>query len=99
MTTRTSWAKRSSRAAKRALFRVPVVASTPTTPLRVAAAAGLTAGSMPTMGSPGCRSRSSATAATVAVLQATTNALAPSPRRKSAICRQRSRMYSGLFSP
>ncbi|MNT83959.1 hypothetical protein D3C72_2239050 [compost metagenome] len=51
--TRTSPAKRSSSAANLALFKVPVVASTPTTPLRVAAAAGFTAGSMPTMGSSG----------------------------------------------
>jgi hypothetical protein len=41
----------SSRAAKRALCSVPTVASTPTVPLRVAAVAGLTAGSMPTIGS------------------------------------------------
>ena len=43
MITRTSEAKRSSNAANLALCSVPVVASTPTTPLRVAAAAGLTA--------------------------------------------------------
>ena len=43
-------AKRSSSAAKRALRRVPVVASTPTTPLRVAPVAGLTAGSIPMIG-------------------------------------------------
>ncbi|MNN94746.1 hypothetical protein D3C81_2134280 [compost metagenome] len=51
--TRTSLAKRSSKAAKRALFSVPVVASTPTTPLRVASAAGFTAGSIATMGTCG----------------------------------------------
>lgn len=49
----TSLAKRSSKAAKRALFRVPVVARTPTRPLRVAAAAGFTAGSMATSGTCG----------------------------------------------
>ncbi|MCY1457821.1 hypothetical protein D9M71_751470 [compost metagenome] len=48
--TRTSLAKRSSKAANFALCKVPVVASTPTTPVRVAAAAGFTAGSMPTIG-------------------------------------------------
>ena len=46
-------AKRSSKAATLALCKVPVVARTPTTPLRVAAAAGLTAGSIPTMGQSG----------------------------------------------
>ncbi len=40
-------------AANLALCSVPVVASTPTRPLRVAAAAGFTAGSMPTMGQRG----------------------------------------------
>lgn len=97
--TRTSLAKRSSNAANFALFNVPVVASTPTTPERVASAAGLTAGSIPTSGRSGYSRRSSAMPAAVAVLHATTNALAPCPNRKAAIVRQRSRMNSGLFSP
>ena len=40
-----------------------------------------------------------ATVAAVAVLQATTSALAPWPRRKSAMVAQRCRMYSVVFSP
>ena len=43
-------------------FAVAGVASTPTTPLRVAAAAGFTAGSIPTIGTVGNVCRSVATA-------------------------------------
>ena len=55
--------------------RLRSVASTPTTPLRVARQAGFTAGSMPTMGIPAYFSRRKPMAAAVAVLQATTTIL------------------------
>ncbi|MNJ70833.1 hypothetical protein D3C77_673190 [compost metagenome] len=58
------------------LAKVPVVANTPTTPLCVRCAAGLIAGSTPMMIRSGWRWRSGAMAAAVAVLQATTMALA-----------------------
>ncbi|SSW73631.1 hypothetical protein AVE30378_05977 [Achromobacter veterisilvae] len=73
---RTSGASRWISAANLGLARVPVVANTPTTPLWVRCAAGLMAGSTPMMSSPGWRCRSGAMAAAVAVLQATTMALA-----------------------
>ena len=95
----TSWAKSSSRAAKRELWRVPTVARIPTTPLRVAATAGFTAGSMPMMGTSGHAVRSVAAAAAVAVLQAITNALAPRPNKNPASARDRSTMNPGLLLP
>jgi len=55
---------------------------------------------MPMIGNCGWHSRNSAMPAAVAVLQASTSALAPPcSRRKSVMVRQRSRMNSGLFSP
>ena len=59
--------------------RLRSVASTPTTPLRVARQAGFTAGSMPTMGRSAYFSRRKSMAAAVAVLQATTTILQPIP--------------------
>ena len=61
--------------------KVAGVASTPTTPLRVAWAAGLTAGTIPMKGICGKVARRWARAAAEAVLQATTTALAPAPMR------------------
>jgi hypothetical protein len=62
----------SSSACTRSLASVAWVASTAMRPVRLAAAAGLMAGSTPTMGMGRCW-RSAATAAVVAVLQATTS--------------------------
>ncbi|CUI82805.1 Uncharacterised protein [Achromobacter ruhlandii] len=73
---RISGASRRTRAANLGLASVPVVAKTPTTPLRVRCAAGLMAGSTPMMTRSGWRARNVAMAAAVAVLQATTIALA-----------------------
>ena len=67
---------RCTRAANLRLASVPVVANTPITPLAVRWAAGLMAGSTPITIRPGWRARRSAMAAAVAVLQATTMALA-----------------------
>ena len=53
------------------------MASTPTTPLRVARQAGFTAGSIPTIGSGAYPARRLSIAAAVAVLQATTTSLHP----------------------
>ena len=58
-------------------LEVAGVARTPTTPLRVVSAAGLTAGSMPTKGVSGKRRRRACRAAAEAVLQATTTSPAP----------------------
>ena len=58
------------------------VANTPTVPLRVCATAGLTAGSMATMGSVGKRSRSWLIDKPVTVLHATTTAFTPLDSKK-----------------
>jgi hypothetical protein len=72
---RAPFAQVSARRANRGLAMVRRVASTPTIPVLVAAAAGFTAGSMATIGT-GHRARSASTAMPVAVLHATTIALA-----------------------
>ena len=77
---------------------VRVVAITPTTPVFVAAAAGLIAGSMPMIGISNV-SRIVLTPSAVAVLQETTIALAPLEIRKRPIARHRSFMYSEFLSP
>ncbi|EXI91577.1 MAG: hypothetical protein AW12_01149 [Candidatus Accumulibacter sp. BA-94] len=61
-------------------------------PLRVSAAAGLTPGSTPTTASSGKCSRKAATAATVAVLQATTMTPQPASTSLPPIRRTRLRM-------
>jgi hypothetical protein len=71
-----------------ALVSVFVVARTPTTPDLVVAAAGLTAGSMATMGNVKV-DRNESTATAVAVLQATTIDVAPWPMRNSTTERAR----------
>ena len=67
---------------------MPVVAKTPIMPFLVAAAAGLTAGSMPIIGKVYFM-RITSIAAAVAVLQATTSAFAFWAIKKSAISKQR----------
>ncbi len=57
------------------------MASTPTFPLEVRWAAGFTAGSMPTKGTPGHFSRRPRRAAAEAVLQAITTGAAPREMR------------------
>jgi len=74
------------------------VASTPTTPERLRSTAGLTAGSMATTGR-AWRARSRCAAAPLAVLQATTMALAPWASRKSLMARARASMKSMGLSP
>ena len=78
---------------------VTSVAITRTRPCGSALAAGLSAGSMPTIGTAGCAARRRAAATDVAVLQAMTIAFAPSARKRSAIERERSNTSSSVFSP
>ena len=80
------------------LDSVPVVASTPTTRERVREAAGLTAGSIATIGT-SKRARSDSTAIAVAVLHATTTAFAPCSTRKSVMLVARSITNCGERSP
>ena len=80
------------------LASVTLVAITPTTPDRVAAAAGFTAGSMATIGRENVWRRTS-TAAPVAVLQATTTALAPRPISARVTAVARAWMKAGGRSP
>ena len=80
------------------LDNVPVVASTPTTRERVRDAAGLTAGSIATIGS-AKRARSDSTATAVAVLHATTIAFASWLTRNSVMVIARSITNSGERSP
>ena len=71
-----------------------LLASTPTTPLRVARQAGFTAGSMPTIGMGAYFSRRKSMAAAVAVLQATTTSLHPCATRKATASSARRRTSS-----
>ena len=80
------------------LASVTLVAITPTTPERVAAAAGFTAGSIATMGRENVW-RSVSTAAPVAVLQATTIAFAPRPMSALVTAVARAWMNSPGRSP
>ena len=74
------------------------VASTPTTPERVRCAAGLMAGSMPTMGT-AKRRRNASSAALDAVLHATTTAFACRVSRNSLIATERASMNAAVLSP
>ncbi len=67
-------------------------------PFLLAAAAGLTAGSIPTIGKL-YRARNASMAAAVAVLQATTKAFAPFAIKKSAISKQRTWISMGVLLP
>ena len=71
----------------------------PTTPLRVIAAAGFTAGSMPIVSQPGKVSRRCLSAAAEAVLQATTTALQPASSRNRAIPSLNARMSFCVQGP
>ena len=77
---------------------MPTVASTPIIPFLLASAAGLTAGSIPIIGKL-YLSRMASIAAAVAVLQATTSALAPLAINKSAITKQRDWISSAVLLP
>ncbi len=68
-------------------------------PVRLARAAGLTAGSMPTKGTPGNPARSGWRAAAEAVLQATTRTEAPHDRRNRAIPSLKRSTSSGARGP
>ncbi|MNN05418.1 hypothetical protein D3C81_1181760 [compost metagenome] len=74
------------------------MASTPTTLLRLAAAAGLRPGSTPMIGT-GSFLRSTSTAWPVAVLQAITSALQPWPSSHSHACSVRASTNVSGFSP
>ena len=66
----------------------------PTMPLFVVSAAGLTAGSIPMLGSVGNASRRCLSAAADAVLEATTTALQPRAIRNRVIASQKCRICS-----
>ncbi len=75
------------------------MASTPITLLEVTAAAGFTAGSMPTKVRCGWSERSRSMAAAVAVLQASTMTSAPCVSSQAVMVDARSMMNSGGRSP
>ena len=78
---------------------VTSVAITRIRPCGKARAAGLSAGSMPTITTSGWAARSVAAATEVAVLQAITMALAPCARKRSTMSRESSRTCGSSFSP
>ncbi|MNC87880.1 hypothetical protein D3C83_36470 [compost metagenome] len=90
--------KASTSRANLALAIVWLVASTPTTPDLVAATAGLMAGSMPTIGIDQS-ARSPSTLTPVAVLHATTTALAPCAERNPTIASARASIAAAALSP
>ncbi len=75
-----------------------MVASTPITPERVWATAGLMAGSIATSGTGSCE-RSFSTATAVAVLQATTMTPAPASSKASVMRAARAAMKAGGRCP
>ena len=98
MMTLTSVPKRSSSEASRSDSLTAAGTIAPTTPVLVAATAGLMPGSIPTTGTLRAPRKASAAPA-VPVLEPMTIALTPSPTRNSAIFNPRSRTNSRGLSP